>query len=94
MQNATLDEGSPGSDYGMGVPLTWSDFQEAMLTKKGKHLPLIAENVEKNESVSPVLTPSKVLCDYTEGNLERRRNEKFVDAIQPRCVCHINLLPR
>lgn len=94
MQNAALDECSPGSDSGVEVPLTWSDFQGAMLTMKGKHLPLITENVEKNESVSPVCTPSKALRDYSEGNLERMRDEKFVDTIQPRCVCHTNLLPR
>jgi hypothetical protein len=94
MQKAALDQCSPDSDYGMEVPLTWSDFQEAMLTNKGKHLPPTRENVAKNESVSPVCTPSKVLCDDIEGNPERIRHEQFGNTtIQPRCVRGTELLP-
>lgn len=93
MQNATLDQCSPESDYGMEVPLMWSDFQEALLSNTGKHLLSTRENVEKNKSDAAVCTPSKVMFDYIEGNPERKQNEETIDMIQPRYSCNIISLP-
>lgn len=89
MQDSTLDQCSPNSDYGLEEPLTWSDFQQAMRLKKGKHLPFSSEKIEKSESVSPVSIPSKVLCDYLGSAPESQQDKKQKQIFEPRFVSYV-----